>query len=92
MERTCIRAELVASIALLSAAFGGCAAPRHLARDVYLDKCKGAWAGQMIGVCYGAPYEFRCCGTPYVGPLRPWQPARVNGALELVRAARYRGG
>lgn len=34
-----------------------------LSRDVLLDKIKGGWAGQTIGVVYGAPTEFRFTGT-----------------------------
>src|SRR3954449_5321287 len=35
------------------------APPRHLSRDTFRDKIRGAWAAQMIGVSYGAPVEFR---------------------------------
>ncbi len=49
--------------------------------DRYVDKCKGAWAGQMIGVCYGAPYEFKFNGKPMTGPLREWKPERIRGAI-----------
>ncbi len=52
-----------------------------LSKDVFLDKCKGAWAGQMIGVCFGAPYEFRSNGKPITDPLKPWSPERVSGAI-----------
>jgi hypothetical protein len=34
-----------------------------LSRDRLLDKIKGGWAGQTIGVTYGGPVEFRFCGT-----------------------------
>lgn len=53
-----------------------------LSKDLFLDKCKGAWAGQMIGVCYGAPYEFRSNGKPIEGPLQSWSPERVAGAID----------
>ncbi len=52
-----------------------------LKKAKYLDKCKGAWAGQMIGVCYGAPYEFLFNGKPMLKPLRPWTPERIEGAI-----------
>ena len=54
----------------------------RLSKERYLDKCKGAWAGQMIGVCFGAPYEFRFCGKPILDPLQPWKPERVKGAID----------
>jgi len=31
--------------------------------EVLLDKIRGGWAGQTIGVVYGAPTEFKHCGT-----------------------------
>ena len=38
--------------------------PARLEKARFLDKCKGAWAGQMLGVCYGSPYEFVSNGKP----------------------------
>ncbi len=39
------------------------AAPaRRLSREMLRDKIRGAWAGQMIGVVYGAPTEFKSLG------------------------------
>ncbi|MCX8157576.1 MAG: ADP-ribosylglycohydrolase family protein [Verrucomicrobiae bacterium] len=35
---------------------------RTLSRAALLDKIRGGWAGQMIGVAYGAPTEFRSQG------------------------------
>lgn len=34
-----------------------------LSKDKLLDKIKGGWAGQTIGVTFGGPYEFRFNGT-----------------------------
>ena len=36
--------------------------PARLSRPVLEDKIRGGWAGQMIGVAYGAPTEFRWRG------------------------------
>ncbi len=55
---------------------------QRLTKTRYLDKCRGAWAGQMIGVCYGAPYEFHYMGEPITKELEPWKPDRVRGAVE----------
>jgi gamma-glutamyl-gamma-aminobutyrate hydrolase PuuD len=33
-----------------------------ISKSVLLDKIKGGWAGQTIGVCYGGPTEFRYNG------------------------------
>ena len=47
----------------------------------FLDKCKGGWAGQMVGVMFGMPYEwafgcegFRYTGEPILEDLKPWEP------------------
>jgi hypothetical protein len=62
-------------------------APRAPAREVrlpvsrYADKVKGGWLGQMVGVTYGEPTEFRLHPTPYLGELPPWEPRRINRAF-----------
>jgi len=61
----------------------GCNVPAgtvRLSREEYLDRCRGAWAGQMIGVCYGEPYQFQSNGRPITGQMRPWKPELVAGA------------
>ncbi len=72
-------AILTAYFAAIPLAYAQSAAT--LSKADYLDKCKGAWAGQMIGVCYGAPYEFRSNGKPITDELKPWTPDRVAGAI-----------
>ncbi|MBO4572115.1 MAG: ADP-ribosylglycohydrolase family protein [Bacteroidales bacterium] len=58
------RSSIVALFLLLLA---GCApkAPESvtLNRDALMDKIRGGWAGQTIGVVYGAPTEFKFTGT-----------------------------
>jgi hypothetical protein len=47
------------------------AAPdRTLSREALLDKIRGAWAGQMIGVVYGAPVEFKSLGKIHEGDIK----------------------
>ncbi len=59
-------------LALLVLAPRGLAAPgRALSREVLRDKIRGAWAGQMIGVAYGAPTEFKSLGRTIDGPIKP---------------------
>ena len=61
----------------------GCAAPsRTLSKSVYLDKMQGAWVGQMVGVSYGAPTEFKVCGAINENELPPWTAARLANALQ----------
>jgi len=47
------------------------------------DKIRGAWAGQMIGVSFAAPTEFRYCGrTIPEGELPVWSPEHVRNSLD----------
>ncbi len=55
-------------------------APRHLSRAALLDKIRGGWGGQMIGVSYGAPTEFRSCGRIGTWDLT-WEPGRIENAI-----------
>jgi hypothetical protein len=54
---------------------------RRLARAVLEDKIRGGWVGQMIGVAYGAPTEFRSNRRIIAHPLE-WTPDRVSNALQ----------
>jgi len=56
------------------------AAPPHTAyREISLadlhNKIAGGWAGQMIGVSFGAPTEFRTLGKINEGALPRWTPS-----------------
>ena len=49
------------------------------------DKIRGGWAGQMIGVSYGAPTEFRSNGKIIEGNLNKyldWSPERLKNAID----------
>ncbi len=52
---------------------------RHLSREVLRDKIRGAWAGQMIGVVYGAPIEFKSLAKIHEGEITPFA---LNTAIE----------
>ncbi len=60
-------------------------ATKHvLTREALEDKIRGGWAGQMIGVSYGAPTEFRSQGKIIVGNLenyQDWSPDRLENAV-----------
>jgi hypothetical protein len=46
------------------------------------DKIEGGWAGQMIGVSFGAPTEFRYLNAVVPEDKLPaWKPERVSGSL-----------
>jgi hypothetical protein len=52
---------------------------RRLPEKVYVDKMKAGWIGQMAGVGWGAPTEFRYRGV--IMPLEDmpkWQPKLIN--------------
>jgi hypothetical protein len=49
-----------------------------LSKARYLDKCNGAWAGQMISVCFGGQTEFKYCGKTITGDLPAWAPSRTT--------------
>lgn len=66
---------------------GAGAAPpsRRLGRPAFEDKVRGGWAGQMIGVSYGAPTEFRSNGKIIEGNLNgylDWTPKRIENAID----------
>jgi len=50
---------------------------RTLSRAALLDKIRGGWAGQMIGVAYGAPTEFKSNGK-----IGEWDLTWKDGMLE----------
>src|SRR4051812_48560176 len=58
------------------------AASRTLARAQFEDKVRGGWAGQMIGVSFGAPTEFRSNGKMIEGDLPAWTPDRVSNSID----------
>jgi hypothetical protein len=53
---------------------------RELDWDTYLDKVQGAWMGKMIGVTFGAPWEFRYQNTPIGFDIDDWplSPTRMK--------------
>jgi hypothetical protein len=56
-------------------------APRRITQPTLEDKVRGGWAGQMIGVSYGAPTEFRSNGKINEGNIT-WSPERVSNAIQ----------
>jgi ADP-ribosylglycohydrolase len=54
---------------------------RTISRQILEDKIRGGWAGQMIGVSFGAPTEFRSNGKIIEGNL-PWTPDRVSNSIK----------
>jgi len=55
---------------------------RRLSVQTYRDKMKAGWVGQMVGVTWGAPTEFKWMGKIIPEANVPqWKPATVNDAF-----------
>ncbi len=78
MKYAVVMSAVLVAIALIAAA----PAQREISLADLRDKIEGGWAGQMIGVSFGAPTEFR-----YVGEIIPeeklpaWKPERITNSL-----------
>jgi hypothetical protein len=70
------------AILVLLAALPVDAAPpqRRMSRTTLENKIRGGWAGQMIGVAFGAPTEFKSNGKILEGDLR-WTPEMIGNAI-----------
>jgi len=82
--RTTILLFLIAIVACAPSgdSTGASAGMREIDLDILRDKVRGGWAGQMIGVSYGAPTEFRYLETLIPqADLPEWTPEMVRGAL-----------
>lgn len=53
---------------------------RSMSRQVLEDKIRGGWAGQMIGVSFGAPTEFRSNGKINESEIK-WAPDMVSNSI-----------
>lgn len=69
---------IIAALALGSQSNG----THRLSLDSLHDKIAGGWAGQMIGVSFGAPTEFRYREKIIEGDLPRWTPDRVSNSLD----------
>jgi hypothetical protein len=57
-------------------------ATRHIARKEFVNRVRGGWAGQMIGVSFGAPTEFQYLGKIIEGELPPWRSDYVTRSID----------
>jgi len=56
---------------------------KEIALSVLQDKIKGGWAGQMVGVSYGAPTEFRYRGEIIPEDQLPeWKPEMIHNSID----------
>lgn len=71
--------HFVLLLLLLVRAFSGECAYLRLPVREYVDKMMGGWLGQMVGVGWGAPTEFRYCDEIVPDSEVPkWEPSMVN--------------
>lgn len=67
---------------ILGAAGAALAADQTISADVFMDRLEGGWAGQMIGVSWGAPTEFGWQGSIIPDASVPaWTSATINGGF-----------
>jgi len=82
--RGTLRVLATAGIAIGTLSLAGSAdeAFRHLPVKEYRDKMIAGWIGQMAGVAWGAPTEFRYKGRIIpVDEMPTWQPEMINNAF-----------
>ena len=54
-----------------------------ISEDIVVDKLKGGWVGQMAGVTWGAPTEFRWQGSRMLDLSVPaWTPKKINAGFD----------
>jgi hypothetical protein len=68
-----------AGLFLLAAASGD--STRSISLSELRDRIEGGWAGQMIGVSFGAPTEFRYKEQIIEGALPEWKPERISNSI-----------
>ena len=56
-------------------------ATKTISLEELRDKVEGGWAGQMIGVSFGAPTEFRYREKIIEGALPEWKAERITNSL-----------
>jgi hypothetical protein len=80
MRKKALIAAVAACIAAVVIAAPG-TDMKSISLDELRDKIEGGWAGQMIGVSFGAPTEFRYREQIIEGALPDWKPEGVTNSL-----------
>jgi hypothetical protein len=80
-----MKTVILASAALSTMMFAGCItgeSVRTISVEDYRDKMAGGWFGQIIGVTYGWPTEFKKAGTLFEDKELPvWTDATANNSF-----------
>ena len=70
---------IIAGVLMAACALTTVAGERRISVEEYRDKMAGGWIGQMVGVGWGAPTEYRCRGEIMPEDMVPvWKPKMVN--------------
>ena len=78
------RNPFVGALALGALLLAGCASnpgEKRIEMAKLRDRIRGGWAGQMIGVSFGAPTEFKSMQKIIEGPLPEWSPQRLRNSI-----------
>lgn len=76
------RTALIGLLTLMAAVSSALAqSTRKISLAEFEDKVRGGWAGQMIGVAYGGPTEFRYLQR-INNDKRDWKPEEFTGTLD----------
>jgi len=86
MAKDLLTSWMLIAVGLGSVLAAGCQAGsplgapvRHITVEDYADKMKAGWIGQMAGVGWGGPTEFRFKGEIIPEDKMPaWQPGKIN--------------
>ncbi len=77
-----IREQGLMAVVVLFAGAALAQGERMLSVEDYRDKMKGGWIGQIAGVCWGAPTEFKWRDKIMPeGDVPKWQPEMINQAF-----------
>jgi len=70
---------IIAGVLMAACALTTVAGERRISVEEYRDKMAGGWIGQMVGVGWGAPTEYRAKGEIMPEDMVPvWKPKMVN--------------
>ena len=75
--RCSFHSSLVLALGFVSSSFAQ--QDRRLPMDEYVDRMKAGWVGQIVGIGWGGPTEFRFKGVIIPeDKMRCWEPKKVN--------------
>ena len=74
-----LRLAMAVLVSVFCARWGAAGEVRRLSVDEFRDRMKAGWVGQMVGVGWGGPTEFKSNGRIMPESMLPkWRPGMVN--------------